>query len=152
MASDDPLAQDSIRQIRIIGICWVIYGIIRLIAAVWLVSFSNTAMLMFGALLNRVPDPFTMMSVFHVFYTFLIALSVVCGALGIFAGWALLAGQRSGRTLALIAGFFSLSDIPLGLTLGIYSLVVLLPAVSRYASSAVLRDATPGLRHHPSAG
>jgi len=151
MASDDPMAQNSSRRIRMLGTCWVIYGIIRIIAAVWLVSFSNTAMLMYGALLNRVPDPFTMMSFFHVFYTFLIALSVVCGALGVLAGLALLAGQRSGRTLALFAGFLSLSDIPLGLTLGIYSLMVLLPAVSRYASPAVLPDPASGLRHHPSA-
>jgi hypothetical protein len=151
MASDDLNAQNSSRRIRVLGTCWVIYGIIRIIAAVWLVSFSNTAMLMFGALLNRVPDPFTMMSLFHVFYTFLIALSVVCGALGVFAGLALLAGQKSGRTLALFAGFLSLSDIPLGLTLGIYSLMVLLPAVSRYVSPAVLPDPASSLRNHPSA-
>lgn len=146
MASDDFIAQDSTRQIRRLGTCWVIYGIIRLIAAVWLVSFSNTAMLMFGALLNRVPDPFTMMSFFHVFYTLLIALSVVCGVLGVLAGWTLLAGQRSGRTLALLAGFVSLSNIPLGLMLGIYTLVVLLPSPSRFASAAVLHDpASSGL-------
>jgi len=75
MASDDLIAQDSSRQTRLMGTCWVIYGTIRIIAAVWLVSFANTAILMFGALLSRVPDPFTMMSVFHVFYTFVIALS-----------------------------------------------------------------------------
>src|ERR1700687_398499 len=130
MASENLIAHDSIRQVRILGPCLVIYGIFRLIAAVWLVSFSNTAILMFGALLNRVPDPFTLMSVFHVFYTLLIGMSVICGALGVLAGLALLAGQRSGRTLALLAGFLSLSDIPLGLTLGIYSLFVLLPATS----------------------
>jgi hypothetical protein len=151
MASDDPIAQDSSRQIRLLGTWWLIYGIFRIIAAVWLVSFANTAILMFGALLNRVPDPFTLMSVFHVFYAFLIALSVICGALGFLAGLALLAGQRSGRTLALFAGFLSLCDIPLGLTLGIYSLLVLLPASSRFASAAVLRDPASGLRHHPSA-
>jgi hypothetical protein len=82
---------------------------------------------MFGALLSRVPDPFTLMSIFHVMYIAMIALSIVCGILGLVAGLALLGGQRSGRTLALIAGFLSLSNIPLGTTLGIYTLVVLLP-------------------------
>jgi hypothetical protein len=82
---------------------------------------------MFGALLNRVPDPFTLMGVFHFMYLGMIALSVVCGILGLIAGVALLGGNRSGRTLALVAGFLSLSNIPLGTTLGIYTLVVLLP-------------------------
>jgi hypothetical protein len=82
---------------------------------------------MFGALLNRVPDPFALMADFHVLYAMLIALSVVCGILGIIAGLALLAGNRSGRMLALIAGFLSLCNIPLGTTLGIYTLIVLLP-------------------------
>jgi hypothetical protein len=36
-------------------------------------------------------------------------------------------GQRSGRTLGLLAGFLSLANIPLGTTLGIYTLIVLLP-------------------------
>ena len=109
------------------GSCWIVYGVIRLIVAVCLVVYSGTATVMFGALLNRVPDPFTLMTDFHVIYTLLIALSAVCGILGIIAGLALLAGNRVGRTLALIAAFLSLSDIPLGTTLGIYTLVALLP-------------------------
>src|SRR3984893_10630435 len=109
------------------GSCWIGDGAIRLIVAVCLVVYSGTATVMFGALLNRVPDPFTLMTDFHVIYTLMIALSAVCGILGIVAGLALLAGNRSGRMLALIAGFLSLSNIPLGTTLGIYTLVVLLP-------------------------
>jgi hypothetical protein len=67
------------------------------------------------------------MTAFHVIYTAMIVLSAVCGILGIIAGLALPAGNRSGRTLALVAGFLSLSNIPVGTTLGIYTLVVLLP-------------------------
>jgi hypothetical protein len=55
-----------------------------------------------------------------------IALSAVCGLIGFVAGLALLGGQRSGRRLALIAAVLSVSDIPLGVTLGIYTLVELL--------------------------
>jgi hypothetical protein len=95
--------------------------------AVCLLIYSGTATLMFGALLNRVPDPFTLMTAFHVIYTAMIVLSAVCGILGIIAGLALLAGKQSGRTPALIAGFLSLSNIPVGTTLGIYTLVALLP-------------------------
>src|ERR1700737_3853455 len=117
MPSDDHVAQYRDSHSRILGICWVIYGVLRLLAAVWLVSFSNTATVMFGALLGRVPDPFTMMNFFHLFYILLVALAVVCGVLGLLAGWALLARQRSGRILALMAGVLSLSEIPLGITL-----------------------------------
>ena len=102
MKPDDPITQNTNRQIRILGICWIIYGVVRLFDAVWLVSFSNTATVMFGALLARVRDPFAMMTNFHFIYASIEALSVICGVLGIFAGWTLLAGQGFGRTLALI--------------------------------------------------
>jgi hypothetical protein len=87
---------------------------------------------MFGALLNRVADPFTLMDIFHFLYAVLIALSLVCGLLGLVAGLALLGGHRSGRNLALIASVLSLCDIPLGITLGIYTLVKLLPIRSAH--------------------
>ena len=112
------------RHLRILGICWVLYGIIRLATAVWLALFSNTATLMFGALLNRVADPFTLMNVFHFLYALVVAVSAVCGILGFLAGLALLSGARP--TLAIIAGFLSLPSIPLGTTLGIYTLIILL--------------------------
>jgi hypothetical protein len=127
MSSDDLIAQNLGGHLRTLGICWIVYGVIRLITAICLFIYSGTATVMFGALLNRVPDPVTLMAVFHVIYTMMIVLSAVCGILGIMAGLALLAGNRSGYLLALIAGFLSLSNIPLGTTLGIYTLVVLLP-------------------------
>jgi len=92
-----------------------------------LLIYDRTATLMFGALLSRVPDPFALIGVFHFLYTVVILLSAVCGFVGFFAGLALLGGQRSGRGLALIAAVLSVSDIPLGITLGIYTLVELLP-------------------------
>jgi len=139
------------RHIRILGICWIIYGVARLFAAIWLVSFSNTATVMFGALLPRVPDPFAMMRNFHIVYALIEALSVICGVLGIFAGWTLLAGQGIGRTLALIAGFLSLSEIPLGMTLGVCTLILLLPSKRAPVAAAVLRPGASELSSHPSA-
>lgn len=127
MSSDNPGIQNPSGQLRTLGGCWIVYGVIRLVLATLLVLYSGTATVMFGALLSRVPDPFTLMSVFHFLYIVMIALSVVCGILGLMAGLALLGGKQSGRTLALIAGFLSLPNIPLGTTLGIYTLIVLLP-------------------------
>jgi hypothetical protein len=105
---------------------------------------------MFGALLARVHDPFAMMTDFHFIYAFIEALSVVCGVLGIFAGWTLLAGQGFGRILALIAAFLSLSAIPLGMTVGIYTLVVLLPWHAAHAPTAVLHRRASDFRSDPS--
>ena len=137
MSSQDPVAPSLSGHLRTLGICWIVYGVIRLIMAVCLVIFASTATVMFGALLNRVPDPLTLMSVFHFMYAVWIALSAVCGILGLMAGLALVAERRSGRTVALVAGFLSLSNIPLGTTLGIYTLVMLLPiaATQRYGRS-----------------
>ena len=127
MSSHDAIVQNSIGRFRTLGSFWTVYGVIRLIMVLSLLIYDKTAILMFGALLSRVPDPFALMDVFHFLYTAMIALSVVCGLIGFVAGLALLGGQRSGRKLALIAGVLSVSDIPLGLTLGIYTLVELLP-------------------------
>ena len=126
MSSEDPGIQSLSSHLRTLGGCWIVYGVIRLVLATLRVLYSGTATVMFGALLSRVPDPFTLMSVFHFMYVVMIVLSIVCGILGIMAGLALLGGKQSGRTLALIAGFLSLSNIPLGITLGIYTLVVFL--------------------------
>jgi hypothetical protein len=112
---------------RILGFCWVVYGILRLIMGIWLILFSGTATVMFGALLGRVPNPFALMADFHVLYVATIVLSFFCGLFGLLAGLALLANQRPARTLALLAAFLAISEIPFGTTLGIYTLVVLLP-------------------------
>jgi uncharacterized membrane protein HdeD (DUF308 family) len=112
---------------RILGVCWIVYGILRLITGICLVLFSGTATVMFGALLGRVPNPFALMGDFHVVYAGIVVLTVLCGLFGILAGLALLANQRPARTLALLAAFLSVSEIPFGTTLGIYTLIVLLP-------------------------
>ena len=137
MNRDIVMAQNLPRQFRILGICWLLYGLVRLATAVWLALFSGTATLMFGALLNRVPDPFSLMNIFHFLYGLLVAISTVCGILGILAGLALLSGSRSGRILTILAAFFSLPSIPLGTTLGIYSLIVLLTRNPRPDSTAI---------------
>ena len=112
---------------RILGVCWLVYGILRLIMGICLVLFSGTATVMFGALLSRVSDPFALMGDFHIVYAGIVVLTVLCGVIGLLAGLALLANQRPARVLALLAAFLSLSEIPFGTTLGIYTLIVLLP-------------------------
>jgi hypothetical protein len=126
---------------RILGICWVIYGAIRLLVALWLIGFSATATVMFGALLTRVPDPYTLMGTFHLLYLVAVIWSFAAGATGIAAGLALLTRRDFGRSLAIVAAFLSLSEIPLGLTLGVYTLIVLLPANTERAYVRAARAA-----------
>jgi len=114
------------RQFRILGICWLIYGVLAIVFGFWLVSFRNNATMMFGALLSRVSDPFTLMDEFHVLYGAAIVLAAVCGVLGILAGWALLANLRVAGIVVVAAAIVSLPWMPLGTTLGIFSLILLL--------------------------
>jgi len=136
MSSGESEAVNLSGHRQILGFCWVVYGFLRLIMGIWLILFSGTATVMFGALLGRVPSPFALMADFHVLYAATIVLSFLCGLFGLLAGLALLANQRPARTLALLAAFLFISEIPFGTTLGIYTLVVLLP----------LRAASPPIR------
>ena len=91
-----------------------------------MLSFAGTATVMFGTLLNRVPNPYSLMSAFHVIYSGWMVLSAASGIFGILAGIALLAGAGASRMLALVAAFLSVTFVPVGTTLGIYTLVVFL--------------------------
>ena len=126
MSLDESAAGNLSGHRRILGVCWLVYGILRLIMGICLVLFSGTATVMFGALLSRVPNPFALMRDFLIVYESIVVLTVLCGAIGLLAGLALLANQRPARMLALLAAFLSLSEIPFGTTLGIYTLIVLL--------------------------
>jgi hypothetical protein len=105
-----------------------VFGIFRLIVALWMFSFAGTATVMFGAILTRVPNPYSLMTAFHLIYTGWIILSAASGILGILAGIILLSGAGISRILALLAAFFSVSFVPVGTTLGIYTLILFLRA------------------------
>src|SRR5262252_5673963 len=113
---------------KTLGICWIVYGIFRLGMGVAALLFTPTATLMFGALLTRVPNPFAWMDLFHLLYACCTILAWVCGGLAILGGLALLRGAASGRGLLLAASFLSLSDLPVGIAISVYTLMVLLRA------------------------
>jgi hypothetical protein len=56
-----------------------------------------------------------------------IIVTALSGLFALLAGLALLAGGASARSLSLAAAFLSLCDLPLGTTLGIYTLIIFLP-------------------------
>jgi hypothetical protein len=120
---------------RNLGILWVVYGLLRLIMALGTFMYSATLTLMWGSLLSRVPNPFALMDYFHLFLVFTIILGLVAGIVSIIAGLALMSGGGSSRSLGLVAAFFGLINGPLGIALGAYTLVVLVPAGERPAAA-----------------
>jgi hypothetical protein len=134
MTSDVPLLyrtqSRTTTQPRILGVCWIVYGVFRMAMTLWLIAFTTTATLMFGALLSRVPDPFSLMAAFHFLYLGIVMWSAACGVVSILAGFTLLARQRSSRALAIVAALLSLPELPFGVILGVYTLVVQLPTTA----------------------
>jgi hypothetical protein len=116
-----------------LGIAWVLYGLLRLIMALGVFIFSPTLTLMWGALLTRVPNPFALMDYFHFFLVFAIILGIVAGVVSIIAGLSLMSRGAAARSMGLIAAFFGLINGPLGVALGAYTLVVLVPSSERAA-------------------
>jgi hypothetical protein len=120
---------------RNLGILWVVYGLLRLITTLGVFMYSGTLTLMWGALLSRVPNPFALMSDFHAFLILAIILGTATGVIAILAGLALMSGGASARRLGIVAAFFGLIGGPLGIALGAYTLVVLVPADARTAAA-----------------
>jgi hypothetical protein len=127
MTPKAPNSPGTLASLRGLGVCWIIYGVLRIGLAVWLAAFTPTATVMFGALLVRVADPYSLMAAFHVFYLFAILLSALSGVFGLVAGFALLSARRRAPALAVVAAFLSLSELPIGITLGVYTLLRLRP-------------------------
>jgi len=121
---------------RALGACWVTYGIFRVATAVWLAAFTATATVMFGALLTRVPQPFSLMADFHLLYLVMLVWAGLSGFVGLLAGIALLTARHAGTALVRLAAYLCVGDVPLGTTLGIYTLTVSRPTV---VSEAALR-------------
>jgi hypothetical protein len=86
---------------------------------------------MWGALLTRVPNPFALMDLFHFFLIFAIILGIITGVVSLIAGSALMSSGQSARRLGILAAFLGLINGPLGIALGAYTLVVLVPANTR---------------------
>jgi hypothetical protein len=110
-----------------LGILWLLYAVLRFAGAVFILIYTNTLTLMWGALITRVPNPFALMSFFHVFLVFAMVLNIIAGIFALLAALALLGRTGSRRTTALVASFFALVDGPLGIALGAYTLVLFVP-------------------------
>jgi hypothetical protein len=105
-----------------LGILWMVYGILRIAGAAAILIWESTLTLMFGALLTRVPQPFALMNMFHVALIFFVILGVIAGIVSLIAGFALMTGGDAAKPLAMLASFFGLTNGPLGIALGAFTL------------------------------
>jgi hypothetical protein len=120
---------------RSLGILWVVYGVLRLATTLGMFLWSGTLTLMWGALLSRVPHPFALMDYFHAFLILAIILGTATGIIAILAGLSLMSSGGSARKLGIVAAIFGLIGGPLGIALGAYTLVVLVPGGDRSAAA-----------------
>jgi hypothetical protein len=127
MPTSSSPTQNPRTNLTTLGALWIIYGILRLVAAILLLVYTGTATVMFGALLTRVPDPATLMTTFHNFYIAATLVTALSGLFALMAGTSLLTAKPFARGFSLVAAFLSLSDLPLGTTMGIYTLIIFLP-------------------------
>ena len=126
MSTDSTIGTRRVTNPKTLGSLWVVYGILRLAMALFLILYSKLVTVMFGVLLTNGANPFFWMGIFHFVYIFVIVLTALAGIFALLAGLALLAGTSSARNLSLTAAFLSVSEIPFGITLGTYTLVVFL--------------------------
>jgi hypothetical protein len=117
----------TVGKTKTLGLAWIVYGVYRLGVTVWLIAFTTTATLMFGSLLTRVPDPYSLMTGFHILYSVVIVWSGISAALGILAGLATLVGQNAARILVIAAALLALPELPFGVIIGVYTMAHVAP-------------------------
>jgi hypothetical protein len=91
-----------------------------------MLSFAGTATVMFGTLLNRVPNPYSLMGVFHIVYSCWMILSAASGVFALLTGITLMSGAGVSSLVALTAAFLSVPFLPVGTMLGTYTMVLFL--------------------------
>jgi hypothetical protein len=115
------------RSHRTLGMLWLIFGVLRILGATWMVLDWGALTVMWGALLNRVPEPLIWMTTFHVFLTAAVVFYILLGILSILTGFFLLGRPPSAGTVVIIASILAVMSGPLGVALGVPTLVFFLP-------------------------
>jgi hypothetical protein len=113
---------------RLLGILWMAYSAAHAVGGAAMVVIAHT---IFGGAVRLPggPPPEVMMWLRPVM-TFFGWVLLAKAAAGFITGWGLLQREPWARVMALVMGFIALLSVPLGTALGIYTLWVLLPAMS----------------------
>ena len=142
--SAQPLqAQDRVRRnLQLLTVLWLAYGILRLLGVFWLMAFGRMILPgVFGSMGHwgwpMMGDGWNWFLPFGLFSAGLFA--AVFGAAYLILAWALYEKRPWARTYGLVLGFLVLLRIPFGTALGIYTIWVLLPEHSRREYDAMAR-------------
>lgn len=115
-------------HVRLVGILWMAYSALCVVGGIAIVVVANT---IFGGRFHPPGGPPPEVSVWlRPLLMCVGGLVLLKSAAGFIAGWGLLQREPWARVLALIVGFLSLFNVPVGTGLGIYTLWVLLPTQS----------------------
>ena len=110
-----------------LGMLWVVYGVIMIAAAAWIIVYNRTLTVMWGAIVSHVADPFAWMSAFHLFLGATVVMALISAALSLLAAMALMRGAASSRKFGLAAAVFGMLGTPPGVALGVFTVAVLFP-------------------------
>jgi hypothetical protein len=119
-----------------LGILWAAYAVFMIAAAAWIFLYSQTLTLMWGAIINRVADPFAWMGLFHFLLAATIVMALISAVLSLLAAIALMQGAASSRSMGLAAAAFGLLGPPLGTMLGAFTIAILFPLRTENTSAA----------------
>jgi hypothetical protein len=130
-----PPAIDRVkRNIGTLGILWLVYGILRVLGAVWLLGFGR---MMIPGILGDIGGHggpwiagWGLGSLISMGMYSAGVISVIFAGAYLILAWGLYEKQHWARILGIVLGFLVLLRIPFGTALGIYTLWVLLPATS----------------------
>ena len=126
-------------HVRLVGILWMAYSALLVFGGVAVVIVAHT---IFGDRFHPAGGPPPEVSVWlRPLLTFVGGLILLKAAAGLIAGWGLLQREPWARVVALIVGFLTLFNVPIGTALGIYTLWVLLPTQSDDEYHALARAA-----------
>jgi predicted nucleic acid-binding Zn ribbon protein len=115
-------------HVRLVGILWMAYSALLVVGGVAVMIVANTVF--GGAFRPPSGPPLEVSAWLRPLLTFVGGLVLLKAAAGFIAGWGLLQRESWARVAALIVGFISLFNVPIGTALGIYTLWVLLPTQS----------------------
>lgn len=121
-------AQKMASHVKILGVLWIVYSVFRVLMGVWSVIFSRYMLPMMSGFFPQEPTPLpiSIMDMLRAIYAFSFAYSLVMGAIGLVAGWALLQRETWGRVVAIVIAIISVISIPFGTALAVYTFVILL--------------------------
>jgi len=122
-------------HVHLLGILWLAISAFNAVAGLILFVLANTLF----AHLHEMGAPQQVPTGFLSSLLTTIGIIILAkAACGFIAGWGLLHREPWARIIALVLGFISLFNIPLGTAVGVYTLWVLLPAQSQQEYDALV--------------